>query len=424
MPEPLTAPEQSFPHESERNASTPTGAARDAAAASRVRRVLLAELNFDGTTGGSHQVLYDTAMHLDRSRFEPVVLFYQENRFSHALSAAGIAVHNWDTIVANEQRLLKGRAKWKKAYAMAMAIVRRARFLRQQRIAIVHLNNSPIVGGDEWLPAARAIGAACVSYVAGVVPSGRLQHFVARHFDHLMPCSRDVATRMAQGGLVNEHVTVVHPAIDLPRFHARVRQPAAEVRRSLGIAPETCLVVMVGNVRRWKGQHVVVEALARMAPALRPRLHVAFAGAVRPEDEPYHRELVDAMKAAGVTANGTFLGARLDVPDLINAAAATVHASVEPEPFGIVVLEGMALGKVVMAADSGGPREILAGDAGYLHDPTDPAQLARGFERLVTDEAWCERLRTRARERVHAFDAPVMVRAVQAVYDDVLRRRA
>ena len=57
------------------------------------RRVLLAEPGADGTVGGSHQVLYDVARHLDRGRYEPITLLCEENRFVSKLRDAGVEVH-------------------------------------------------------------------------------------------------------------------------------------------------------------------------------------------------------------------------------------------------------------------------------------------------------------------------------------------
>ena len=62
-----------------------------AAAAAGLRRVLLVENTVRGL-GGSYESLYLTAKGLDRSRFEPVALFFQENHFAEKLRAAGIQV--------------------------------------------------------------------------------------------------------------------------------------------------------------------------------------------------------------------------------------------------------------------------------------------------------------------------------------------
>jgi hypothetical protein len=63
---------------------------------SPAKRILYIELNTDGTAGGSHQCLFDLVRHLDRDRFTPVVLFYQDNRFATMLRELGVEVHVWN----------------------------------------------------------------------------------------------------------------------------------------------------------------------------------------------------------------------------------------------------------------------------------------------------------------------------------------
>ena len=66
-----------------------------------------------------------------------------------------------------------------------------------------------------------------------------------------------------------------------------------------------------------------------------------------------------------------------DIPDLINGMDILVHSSIDPEPFGRVILEGMALKKPVIATAHGGPLEIIrSGESGVLVPPGDPAALA------------------------------------------------
>ena len=85
----------------------------------------------------------------------------------------------------------------------------------------------------------------------------------------------------------------------------------------------------------------------------------------------------------GLTGQVHLLGSRDDVPALMNAADAIVHASVQPEPFGLVVVEAMALGKPVVASNLGGPSETVTPGTGLLFDPDDPAALAHQLQAVL-----------------------------------------
>ena len=98
-----------------------------------------------------------------------------------------------------------------------------------------------------------------------------------------------------------------------------------------------------------------------------------------------------------------------------------VHTSTIPEPFGQVVLEGMAAGLPVIAADSGGPAELITdGVNGLLAAPGDVVCLAAQLSRLLGDPALCARLTTAARERAAEFSPQRTAIEVLAVYHDVM----
>ena len=115
-----------------------------------------------------------------------------------------------------------------------------------------------------------------------------------------------------------------------------------------------------------------------------------------------------------------FLGSRQDVPDLVNAADLCLHASVMPEPFGLVLLEAMALGRTMIAARIGGPAEILTPDSGVLFDPTLPAELTAALSRLVADPAERARIGQAALRRVEEFSLERNVAGNVRVYRELL----
>ncbi|HEX2781394.1 MAG TPA: glycosyltransferase, partial [Gemmatimonadaceae bacterium] len=131
--------------------------------ADAVRRILYVEACEDGTVGGSHQALYDLVRMLDRRRYEPVVLFYQTNRWVEPIRALGVEVILFDEERRREKaphlaRDLPGRVR-----SVIAAPFLRAALLRRLSIDLVHLNNSPAEGYEDWLPACRLVGVPCVA---------------------------------------------------------------------------------------------------------------------------------------------------------------------------------------------------------------------------------------------------------------------
>ena len=121
------------------------------------------------------------------------------------------------------------------------------------------------------------------------------------------------------------------------------------------------------------------------------------------------RQLYRALKVKAATMDRS-------VSDLVNAADLAIHASVKPEPFGLVVVEAMALGKPVIGASTGGPAEVLTPECGITHDVQDPGELARALTRLVNDPAERARLGANALLRVEEFSVRRTIEGTERVY--------
>jgi glycosyltransferase involved in cell wall biosynthesis len=394
--------------------------------AAAARRVLLVETNDDGTTGGSYQCLADLATRLDRSRFEPVVLFYHENAFADRLRRAGIAVHVWETPVRSPRwQPLPRPPLPARLRGLQQAVARRLRFLRREGIALVHLNNSPARGWNDWLPASRLAGIPCLTHARGGVPRHNpwWRRYWIRRFDRVIAISQHVAAAMIEAGISPARVVLVYDGIDAEEFRSRVRRPPQVVRGELGVPDGRMLVAMVGHVRWWKGQDVVLHALGRMDRDTRSRLFVVFVGPTPVSDQTYRDQLDTLVTRLGLGDTVTFMGQREDIPDLMNAADVVVHASTRPEPFGLVVLEGMALGKPVVASALGGPSEIVTEGAGVTFNPADPSTLTAVLEDLVRHPERRVTVAAGAQARAAAFPVSRTVAEIELVYEQLLGKR-
>jgi glycosyltransferase involved in cell wall biosynthesis len=379
-------------------------------------RILLVESNDDGTAGGSYQCLHDLALNLDPARFEPVALFYQDNAFVGRLREADVSVHVWESS-STASRPLLARLGSKLA-----AVFRRRRFIREEAIDLVHLNNSPAFGSDDWLPAARLAGVPCITHARGEMGEADAWH--RRHlrtkFDRVIAISRFVASAMTRVGIPAARITQIYDGIDLERFHARVRRPAHEVRSDLGVPDDVLLIAMIGHIRWWKGQDVVLEAIAGLDEATRRRLFVLFVGPTSPTEQAYHDRLTRLVAEKGLEDRVAFLGQRDDVPDIMSAADVVLCPSTAPEPFGLVVIEAMAAGKPVVATRHGGPAEVVTPASGLFFDPGSSEQLGALLATLLDDPELRAALGKAGLERVEAFSVDRTVAAIERVYDELL----
>lgn len=203
---------------------------------------------------------------------------------------------------------------------------------------------------------------------------------------------------------------IAHPGVE----------PLAAPHRAAQRDPDAVRIAMVGRLTPWKGQEVLLRAL----PLLRHRpATVQLVGGTFFGEQDYRAHLERTAAALGLPVEFT---GHVDDPGAYFARAdIAVHCSVLAEPFGQVVVEAMAAGCAVVAADAGGPAEILRSEVdGLLTPPGDPAALAAALDRLIADPALRTRLGAAARERSAEFGIAATARAVTEVLEQVTGRRA
>jgi len=163
-----------------------------------------------------------------------------------------------------------------------------------------------------------------------------------------------------------------------------------------------------GRITPWKGHDVVLRALA-----LIPSFAAVFVG--EEEDAAYVKGLRLLARELGVAERVRFLGFRNDVPQLMRAVDCIAHVSVDPEPFGRVVVEGMLAGRPVIATRAGGVPEIIEdGVSGILITPGSPEELAGALRRILSDPVATTRMAASGQARALAlFSEARMLREIE-----------
>ena len=183
--------------------------------------------------------------------------------------------------------------------------------------------------------------------------------------------------------------------------------------------PATPIVGMVGRLAPWKGQDVFLDGFARAFRGTNVRGRVI--GSALFGEDGFERELQERARALEIAEQVEFRGFREDVWSELHELDILVHCSVRPEPFGQVVLEGLAAGVPVVAARAGGPAEVITdGVDGILTSPGDAAELARELRRLVDDPALRDRLAAAGHRRSADFTPERTVARLLDVYSDLL----
>lgn len=400
------------------------------------RRILFVEQNRDGTIGGSHHSLLLLVQNLDRSRFDPVVAFYEHNQlvdefkrsasvvilpafapstFGRDWTIGGAAGRFMATVVQKTVNLAKARAG---------EIARLLTVILFIRPSLIHLNNSVNSASLEWLIAARLSHAKWITHQRGYAGAIR----PALRLDAVICISKSVSDHLlADSPSLRDRTVQIYNGISVEQFVTSAREKdGALVRAELGAQPGEVLLGLVGNFQPWKGQDVLLNAAHLIRAHARWRCVLIGATPSGSINAAFRQSLDDLVRKFQLGDRITFTGYRKDVAALVNALDIMVHTSVKPEPMGRVILEGMALGKAVVATDHGGPQEIIdSGRSGLLVPPGDSVALAQCLADLIDNPERRAEIGRHARLRVETdFSTREYARRVQAVYAGLWRDSA
>jgi len=224
--------------------------------------------------------------------------------------------------------------------------------------------------------------------------------------------SMAVSRAFVEAGGTEALVRIVPNGVEIRTSEAWTKR---ELRAVLGL-PEGPLVGVFSRLARWKGQHVLLDALVDL-----PDVRCIIAGTALFGEDAYAEELHALARRRGLGGRVLFMGHRNDIADLMRAVDVVIHPSIAPEPFGLTVVEGMLAGTPVVGTAAGAIPEILdEGRAGWLVAPDDAEALGRAIAGIFSSPEEAERRSAHARVRAETFySAERMVREIAALIDEV-----
>jgi glycosyltransferase involved in cell wall biosynthesis len=350
-----------------------------------------------GALGGAEYVLLDVAQRQGR---DCTVLLFADGALRAALEAGGIAAR---IVSGGEGMDAVRKASRVPGFAASMAVIRLAR-----RVAHAARDHDVIYANSQ-----KSFVVACLAgwlsrrpvlwHLHDILDGN---HFSATNIRVVVALANLGAARVlavsnavreafvARGGRP-DRVHMVHNAIDARLFESLSPNEGAFLRAELGLNGEPTIGVF-GRLARWKGQHVVLRALAKL-----DGVHALFVSdALFPEDHSYAEELREEAACSGLAERVRFLGFRGDVPRLMQAVDIVVHSSVAAEPFGRVLVEGMFAERPVIATRAGGALEIIEdGVTGVLVAPGNATELAQAIRDLVAEPERARSIASAGRKR-------------------------
>lgn len=215
-----------------------------------------------------------------------------------------------------------------------------------------------------------------------------------------------------------DRIVVVYNGVNLARFGGSGREQTGPLREEFGIPPESPVIVTAAHFIPEKGVEYLLEGAKRVV-AEKPEALFLLVG-----DGPQSQVLRQQAAELGIQDNVRFTGLRSDVHRLMEMADIVAVPSVWQEPAGLVVIEGMASGRPVVATRVGGIPEYLVDQVtGILVEPRSPEELAAALLRLLNSPAEAQSMGRAGRERAASlFSMERWVSDTLATYAPVMGR--
>lgn len=404
------------------------------------RRVLY--VDHTALLGGGEIALLNLVKHLDPSRYEPVIVLFSDGPLREKLIEAGVETH----VVAARSSVVNARKdglggksllRLRDIVATLAFIIRLKSFIRRAQVEVVHTNSlkADIIGGL----AGRLAGKWVLWHVRDRIADdylparvARVFRLLARFLPHLVVANSNATLRTLwlttsrRGAAIPSGISTPHengPASERLRVVHDGMAPAVtgSASQAVGGAPQPPLIGIVGRISPWKGQDIFLRAAAIVRERF-PSARFQIIGAALFGEEDYGRTLHALAEELRLTKTVEFTGFRKDVLHLISGLDVLVHGSTIGEPFGQVVIEGMAASKPVVATNGGGiPEIVLDGVTGLLVPMGDAAAMAAAIEQLIANpEVAVEMGRRGARRVREQFTIELTAAKVQALYDQML----
>lgn len=224
--------------------------------------------------------------------------------------------------------------------------------------------------------------------------------------------SEMLAQELIKAGIPQAKIVTVYNGLELEKYNANIS--GLPVRQAFGVSGDEKLLGIVARLHPVKGHLYLFEAMARLTKNS-PKIKLLVVG-TGPE-RPHFEEMVAQLN---IKSKVIFAGFQKNIPEIIAALDLLVLPSLS-EGLGLAVMEGMAMGKAVLATKVGGiPEIITSGVDGLLVPPADFQALAEGIQQLLQSDQMMAQFGDAARRTIETrFSAGLMAEKTAKVYKDL-----
>lgn len=388
--------------------------------------------------GGAVTSLYDLVLGLDTNLFEPIILFYEPDRYYEKFQALGVKVysltkhyplfskiHECHTTEHQKKHYGKWLFNFYRGIHIAYLLINVLILIKSQSIDLVHQNDS--------LPKYRfTVLAAKLARVPQVCHmrsfyedlSSRLICSLIESVNAFIYVSKAVEQFYLHRGIPAKKGQVSYEGFVSRPFEQVSVSEITKIRTEFGVTESDFLICNAGRLIEWKGQNYFLEAISRII-ASHPNIKALVVGSLgsSSEDNSYFSKLQELVIELNLSNHVIFTGLRDDLAQIMVASDIVVHSSSEAEPFGRVPIEGMLAGCAVIATAVGGPLETIEDQVtGLLVPPKDASKIAEAILWVINHPEQSSQMSNIAQQRAkERFSIEKHVFSIQQLYRTILK---
>ena len=389
--------------------------------------------------GGAIICLRHLVRHLDRNRFEPLVVtgrtspdyqaidnearwqYIPDRHFDNVGLRRRLAKQAWLNKVPSLHFISKQLlARGDDLFNFLPFFLRLLWEAKCFRADLIHANNEPFCNRAALL-VAKVLQIPCICHIRGGDHEGsQLMQWTYSLPDHFISVSHWVAKSLQENlHIAANKISVVYDGIALEKLN--IYADGIQFRDAYHVADDDFAVGLVGLLIPWKGQVLFLEA-AKLLRSKIPCLKMLIIGGTPDDCIAYEALLRQRVKDEQLTEMIIFTGHISSMETVYKGLDVVLSASTQPEPLGTVVIEAMAMGRPIIAPNHGGAAEmILHDETGLLFDPGDIQSLANAIEKLCCSKSLRVKLGENARSAaLKSFAVEDHVRHIQSIYQKFL----
>ena len=273
--------------------------------------------------------------------------------------------------------------KTKNPFKMRRNAKKLAQIIKENGINIVHARSRAPAWTAYWATQMTGVHFMTTYHgTYGLGPWGLKKYYnrIMTYGERVIAISNHIRQHLIQNYVIDQDkIRLVHRCVNSVRFNPDAVTSARKVNmvEEYNIPDDKAVILLGGRITHWKGQHLLIKALAKMKNR---NFYCIIAG-----DDQGRKDYLNYLKHLAekyhLSSQICFHGKVLDMPALMSVSSVIVSSAIEPEAFGRISIEGQAMGKIVVASNIGGSLDTIKdGVTGKFFESNNPYSLADALD--------------------------------------------